>query len=73
MFAPRPPVHRQPKRSPEAASLKWRHSCAAGGNPQERGAHAAGVDTWPCPAEGRDVCQPDSFKAADLGLHRDRL
>ena len=65
---------------PEAATtVSWGRqskeaaSCAAGGRPHERGAHADDVDTRPCPAEVRAAFQPDSPKVADSDLHRGRL
>ena len=65
-FAPGPPDQRWPKQCPGAALPKWRPSYTAGGRPHKRGAHADGVDTRPCPAEGRAAIQPASPKVADL-------
>jgi len=65
-FAPGPPTQRRPKQCPGAALPKRRPSRAAGGRPHERGAHADGVGSRPCPAEGRAAIQPSSPKVADL-------
>ena len=72
-FAPGTPTQSWPKQCPGAALPKRRPSCTAGGRPYERGAHADGVDTRPCPAEGRAFVQPSSPKMADSDGHRARL